>query len=70
MFKMTASAQEKAFCAGIRQDISVESAMTFLDTWKESANQEIYLRLVQVWEEPDYRVDIFNVTCGAHIECL
>jgi hypothetical protein len=39
--------------AGIRQDnVSVKCATTFLDTlWKESANQEVYLRLVQVWEE-------------------
>jgi hypothetical protein len=55
MFKMVASAQEKAFCAGIRQDVSVKCATTFSDTlWKESANQEVYLRLVQVWEELDY----------------
>jgi hypothetical protein len=58
--------------AGIRQDnISVKCAMTFMDTlWKESANQEVYLRLVQVWEELDYRFDICHVTHGAHIECL
>jgi hypothetical protein len=60
MFKMAASAQEKAFCAGIRQDnVTVKCATTFSDTlWKESANQEVYLRLVQVWEELDYRFDI------------
>jgi hypothetical protein len=35
--------------AGIRQDnVSVKCATTFSDTlWKESANQEVYLRLVQ-----------------------
>jgi hypothetical protein len=55
MFKMAASAQEKAFCAGIRQDnVSVKCATTFSDTSrKESVNQEVYLRLVQVWEELD-----------------
>jgi hypothetical protein len=42
--------------AGIRQDnVSVKCATTFSDTlWKESANQEVYIRLVQVWEELDY----------------
>jgi hypothetical protein len=72
MFKMAASALEKAFCAGIRQDnVSVKCAMIFSDTlWKESANQEVCLRLVQVWEELDYRFYICRVTCGAHIECL
>jgi hypothetical protein len=41
--------------AGIRQDnVSVKCAATFSDTlWKESANQEVCLRLVQVWEELD-----------------
>jgi hypothetical protein len=35
--------------AGICQDnVSVKCAMTFSDTlWKESANQEVYLQLVQ-----------------------
>jgi hypothetical protein len=72
MFKMAASAQEKAFCAGIRQDnVSVKCTTTFSYTlWKESANQEVYLRLVQVWEELDYRFDICRVTRGAHIECV
>jgi hypothetical protein len=57
--------------AGIRQDVSVKSATTFSVTlWKESASQEVYLRLVQVWEELDYRFDICRVTRGAHIECL
>jgi hypothetical protein len=71
MFKMAASAQKKAFSAGIRQDISVKCAATFSDTlWKESAKQEVYLRLAQVWEELDYRFDICRVTRGAHIECL
>jgi hypothetical protein len=57
--------------AGICQDVSVKCAMTFSDTlWKESANQEVYLRLVQVWEELDYRFDICHVTRGAHTECL
>jgi hypothetical protein len=55
MFKMAENAQEKAFCAGIRQDnVSAKCATTFSDTsWKESVNQEVYLRLVQVWEELD-----------------
>jgi hypothetical protein len=45
--------------AGIRQDVSVKCATTFSDTlWKESANQEVYLLLVEVWEELDYRFDI------------
>jgi hypothetical protein len=72
MFKMAASAQEKAFCAGILQgNVNVKCATTFSGTlWKESANQEVYLRLVQVWEELDYRFDICRVTRGAHIECL
>jgi hypothetical protein len=44
MFKMAASAQEKAFCFGIRYDnVSVKCATTFSDTlWKESANREVY----------------------------
>jgi hypothetical protein len=72
VFKMAASAQEKAFCVGIRQDnVSVKCATTFSDTlWNESANQEVYLRLVRVWEELDYRFGICHVTRGAHIECL
>jgi hypothetical protein len=72
MFKMAASAQEKAFCAGIRQgNVSVKCATTFSDTlWKESANQEVYLRLVQAWKELDYLFYIFRVTRGSHIECL
>jgi hypothetical protein len=57
--------------AGVCQDISVKCATTFSDTlWKESANQEVYLRLVQVWEELDYQFHICHVTRGAHIECL
>jgi hypothetical protein len=57
---------------GIRQDnVIVKCATTFSDTtWEESANQDVYLRLVQVWEELDYRFDICRVTRGAHIECL
>jgi hypothetical protein len=55
--------------AGIRQDnVSVKCATTFSDTlWEESANQEVCLRLVQVWEELDYRFDICHVTRGDHI---
>jgi hypothetical protein len=57
--------------SGIRQDVSVKCATTFSDTsWKHSANRKVYLRLVQVWEELDYRFDICRVTRGAHIECL
>jgi hypothetical protein len=58
--------------AGIHQDnVSVKCATTFADTlWKESAIQEVYLRLVQVWEELDYQFDICHVTHGAHTECL
>jgi hypothetical protein len=58
--------------AGIRQDnVSVKCATTFSDTlWKESASQEVYLRLAQVWEALDNRFDICLVTRGAHIECL
>jgi hypothetical protein len=71
MFKMAASAQEKAFCAGIRQDVSVKFAVTFSNTlWKDSAKQEFYLRLVQVWEELYYRLNICRVKRGAQIECL
>jgi hypothetical protein len=71
MFKMVASSQEKAFCARIHQDsVSAKCAMTFSDTvWKESVNQEVYLQLVQVWEELDYQFDICCITHGAHIEC-
>jgi hypothetical protein len=59
---------ESFLSAGIRQDnVSAKCATTFSDTlWKESANQEVYLRLVQVWEELDYRFD----TTTSHIECL
>jgi hypothetical protein len=50
--------------AGIRQDVSVKCATTFSDTlWKESTNQEVYLWLVQVWEELDYRFD----TAASHV---
>jgi hypothetical protein len=63
---MAASAQEKAFCAGIRQDnVSVKRATIFPNTlWKESANQKIYLRLVQVWEE--LIIDFTSAT--SHVE--
>jgi hypothetical protein len=51
--------------AGIRQDkVSVKCATTISDTlWKDSASQEVYLRLVQVWEELDYRFD----TAASHV---
>jgi hypothetical protein len=56
--------------AGIHQDnVSVKCA--FSDTLqKESANQEVYLRLAKVWEELGYRFYICHATRGAHIECL
>jgi hypothetical protein len=38
--------------------------MTFSDMlWKKSANQELHLWLVQVWEELDYRLD----TATSHV---
>jgi hypothetical protein len=65
VFKMAASAQEKAFCSGIREgNVSVKCATTFSDTlWKESGNQEVCLLLVLVWEELDYRFD----TAASHV---
>jgi hypothetical protein len=58
--------------AEICQDnVSVKCATTFSDTlWKESDNQEVYLSLVQVWEELDYWFDICHATRGAHIKSL
>jgi hypothetical protein len=60
MFKMAASAQEKAFCMlEFAKTTSVSSVQRHFRTLlKESANQEVYLRLVQVWELLDYRYDI------------
>jgi hypothetical protein len=63
MFKMAASAQEKAFCV-LEFAVSVKCATTFSDTlWKESTNQEVYLRLVKLLEELDYRFD----TATSHV---
>jgi hypothetical protein len=28
------------------------------------------LMLMRVWQEPEYRIDVCRVTCGAHIEHL
>jgi hypothetical protein len=55
--------EESFLRAGIRQDnVSVKCATTFSDTlWKESANQEVYLQLVQTTQRQRLSLKV-NIT--------
>jgi hypothetical protein len=72
MFKMTVSAQEKlSACWNSPRQRQCQVCNDIFGHDMEGIRQTgIYLRLVQVWEELDYRFDICRVTRGAHIECL